>query len=161
MTEQGTRTPINLEIGGIIVVKEASLISTVLGSCVSVCLKDELNGIAGMNHYMLPEPTRPDDKNIGRYGILSIPELLNQLKKSGASMPRLKAKVFGGGQLLSALTKFKNISQRNIDIALEILKNNGIPVVAQDVGGNRGRKIQFYTDTGRVMVRQVGEKNRL
>jgi len=155
MTE---RKKINLPIGGIVVVREPAEVATVLGSCVSVCLFDPGRGIAGMNHYMLPRPHDGRAPSVGRFGQTSIPELLSRMIKQGASVSRITAKLFGGASMLEKFSKFSGISKGNVKVAQEFFREQGIKIVAQDVGGNRGRKIVFHTDTGRVFVRQVGTK---
>lgn len=152
---QGAK-PINLGIGDIQVVTEPSVLSTVLGSCVCVCFFDEKSGVSGMNHYMLPEPMGNNSAGPGRFGTLSIPELLERMLASGAKRHQIIAKVFGGGQVLPQLSGVNSVASRNIEVAQRVLGMLRIPVVAQDTGGNHGRKVFFYTDTGKVMVRAVG-----
>lgn len=161
MTEPTELKKVNLGIGGIFATSEPAEVTTVLGSCVSVCLFDESKGVAGINHYMLPRPHEGRLKDLGRFGELSIPELIEQMKRLGANVGRMTAKVFGGAKMLAQFSNFGGISEANIEVALEILKRQQIRVVATDVGGTRGRKIMFRTDTGRVFVRQVGTKEEL
>lgn len=161
MTETETRKTINLGIGGILVIQEPAIVVTVLGSCVSLCLFDEEKKIAGINHYMLPYPHDGKPPNAGRFGQSSIPELLSQMIRRGAALSRINGKIFGGARMLSQISSFGNIAESNVEVAQKILKEQGIRIVASDVGGNRGRKILFHTDTGRVFVRQVGARDSL
>ncbi len=150
----------NLPIGGIYTTNDAMSVATVLGSCVSVCLFDKENLVSGMNHFMLPEaPTRdtPKPGDLGRYGSLSIPELIKRFERSGGKLSLTTAKVFGGAHMLSALA-FANIPERNIDVALRCLAQYKIKIVNKVVGGDRGRKIVFDTKSGRVMVREVAKR---
>jgi chemotaxis protein CheD len=146
---------VNLGIGGIYVTGEPAEVSTVLGSCVSVCLFDESRGIAGINHYMLPHPHEGRAGDVGRFGELSIPDLFERMRRLGAT------KVFGGARMLAQFSTFSGISEANVEVAMVFLKRFQIRIVATDVGGTRGRKIMFRTDTGRVFVRQVGTKEEL
>lgn len=152
---------VNLGIGGIFVTAEPAEVSTVLGSCVSVCLFDESRCIAGINHYMLPHPHEGRQGDVGRFGELSIPELLDRMKRLGATAGQMTAKVFGGARMLAQFSNFSGISEANVEVAMNLLKRYQIRIVATDVGGTRGRKIMFRTDTGRVFVRQVGAKEEL
>jgi chemotaxis protein CheD len=79
----------------------------------------------------------------------------------GALTSRMTAKIFGGAKMLSQFSSFTGISEGNVQVAREILEEYRIRIVSSDVGGTRGRKIQFHTDTGRVFVRQVGAKESL
>jgi chemotaxis protein CheD len=152
---------INLGIGGIFVCREPVIVTTVLGSCVSVCLFDEKNKIAGINHYMLPKVNQNRQGEVGRFGQTSIPALLAQMLRQGAQKSSMTAKIFGGAKMLSQFSSFSGISEGNIEVAQESMRENRIKVVATDTGGNRGRKIEFNTETGRVFVRQVGERQSL
>ena len=161
MVDSIERKKIHLGIGEILVVQEPAEVMTVLGSCVSVCLFDKEKMIAGMNHYMLPKSPDGKPANTGRFGDRSIPELLSQMVKRGASLSQVTAKIFGGAQMLSQFARFTQISTGNIELAQTLLKENNIKIIATDLGGNKGRKILFQTDTGRVLVRQVGSKEAL
>jgi len=146
-----------LGIGEIYVTKNAEMISTVLGSCVSVCLYDAANGVSGMNHHMLPTvPPSVDvqEDQLGRYAETALPELLKRMTRMGMRTETTTAKIFGGARMLSQLS-FGMISERNIAVARDILRRHGIRIVAEDVGGERGRKIFFQTDSGKVLVREV------
>lgn len=132
------------------------MLVTVLGSCVSACIRDVTTGIGGMNHFMLPEG---DDAHNplsvpARYGGYAMEVLLNQLVKLGASRSRLEAKVFGGGAVLRGFT-VSNVGERNSDFVLEYLQRERIRVVAQDLRDIHPRKIYFFPATGRVLVKKL------
>ncbi len=134
------------------------IISTVLGSCIAVCLYDEVNNIAGMNHFMLVGDLR--DERIfmepsARYGIFAMEVLINDIIKKGGKKENLKAKVFGGGHVLNYKTREGNVVDNNIRFAVTFLKLEKIPIVNQDVGGYQGRKILFFTDTYKVLVKKL------
>lgn len=135
-----------------------ALIVTVLGSCVSVCLRDRQTGIGGLNHFMLPHDSSQDEKSVvaasGRYGLYAMELLINQLLKLGAQRSRLEAKVFGGGQVLKNMT-FMNVGQRNVAFVFDHLKKESIPVVSQDVLDTYPRKVCFFPQSGKVMLKKI------
>ena len=137
--------------GQFIITSVPSLISTVLGSCVSVCLWDRVTHIGGMNHFLLPGTTQDDKGNTNR-GLTATTMLVHALFNRNVKIENLEAKVFGGCNSLYKNDIFK-VGERNITMALEVLASFEIPVVAQHVGGANGRKIVFNTDTGKVRMR--------
>jgi two-component system chemotaxis response regulator CheB len=137
--------------GKLVVAEQETLISTLLGSCVAVCLHDPLTKIGGMNHYLLPDILN-NEPGSPRYGAFAIPELIREMDKKGADIYQLQAKVFGGGNVLVDNKLGQSIGKRNIETAERILKEHGIWIVRKDVGGERGRKITFDTTTFEVLV---------
>jgi len=147
---------------------ESTAISTLLGSCVSVCLYDRGSGVGGMNHFMLPQilqcssETRCADSAAvecdancsARYGSCAMRRLLSRLKELGARIPQLEAKIFGAGRVLAHVT---DVGEQNATFALGYLKERGIPVVAQDLGDSCPRKIVFFPATGRALVKRLRE----
>lgn len=133
------------------------LIVTVLGSCVAVCLRDKYTGIGGMNHFLLPNDGSNEHGLLtesARYGVYAMELLVNHLLKLGASRNRFEAKVFGGGNVLRGMT-VNNIGQRNSEFVLDYLHNEGIPIVAQDLLGEFPRKVYFFPESGKVMVKKI------
>lgn len=131
------------------------LIVTVLGSCVSACLRDPVAGVGGMNHFMLPD-TECDARDIGiaRYGSYAMELLINDLLKMGAARKRLEAKVFGGGNVLNAASE-THVGVRNAEFVLKYLANEGVPVLAEDLGERQPRKLFFFPLSGRVLVKRL------
>jgi chemotaxis protein CheD len=131
------------------------MLVTVLGSCVSACIRDTKAGIGGMNHFMLPEgdPHNPLSES-ARYGGYAMEVLLNQLLKLGASRNRLEAKVFGGGAVMRGFT-LHNVGERNSDFVLEYLAAERIRVVSQDLRDIYPRKVYYFPGTGRVLVKKL------
>jgi chemotaxis protein CheD len=135
-------------------------IVTVLGSCISACIRDPQRGIGGMNHFMLPADTTSGtsswlDKATGlatRYGSYAMETLVNALLKMGASRSRLEVKLFGGGHVLNAGI---DVGERNIEFAREWLHTEGFPIVAEDVGGNSPRRVVYFPSDGKVRVRHL------
>lgn len=131
------------------------LVVTVLGSCVSVCLRDSATGIGGMNHFMLPgcgdnSPTGGS----ARYGSYAMELLINDLLKLGAARSRLQAKVFGGGHVLEGFRE-NYIGHANAEFVLKYLATERIPVTAQDLLDIYPRKVYFFIGSGRVLVRKL------
>ncbi|HEX5804465.1 MAG TPA: chemoreceptor glutamine deamidase CheD [Azospira sp.] len=128
---------------------------TVLGSCVAACIRDAENGIGGMNHFMLPdEGGKEVISSSARYGTYAMEVLINHLLKSGARRNRLEAKVFGGGAVLASLAS-SNVGERNAEFVLKFLKTEKIPVVAKDLLDSYPRKIYYFPESGRVLVRKL------
>jgi two-component system chemotaxis response regulator CheB len=138
---------------------EETLITTLLGSCVAVALHDPLTKIGGLNHYLLPEVIKGETPS-PRYGIIAIPELIEEMEKRGADRFQLQAKIFGGANVLANNSIGESIGKRNIEIAQKMLKEAGIPVIRKDLGGERGRKIVFNTSTFEVLVSYNGDDSK-
>lgn len=134
-------------------------IHTILGSCVAVCMYDEERGAGGMNHYMLPVW---NGKGLAtpKYGNIAIVRLREQLIQSGARADMLKAKVFGGANVLGQKSDFHKIGERNISQAFTGLEELGIEIVSYSVGGDKGRKIIFDSSTGVIRQRMI-ERSRM
>ena len=133
------------------------LIVTVLGSCVSACIRDRVSGIGGMNHFMLPDGgdgSNPLISASARYGTYAMEVLINELLKSGARRENLEAKVFGGGNVLRGLTAL-NVGERNAAFVMQFLKTERIPVLAEDLNDIHPRKVYFFPKTGKVMVKKL------
>src|SRR5690348_5057665 len=121
-------------------------ISTVLGSCVSACVRDPACGLGGMNHFLLPEnatvgPNYWLDPSVGlatRYGSYAMESLINDLLKLGAVRERLEIKLFGGGRILQGMT---DVGERNIDFIKSYMQLEGLRVAAEDMGGTQPRKV--------------------
>jgi chemotaxis protein CheD len=147
------RRTIFLPPGGICCRSEPSVISTILGSCVAVCVWDREQANGGMNHFLLPRsnhsPISP------RYGDVAVDRLLAQMEQLGCQMENLQAKVFGGAAVLPYGAHADTVGAQNVAVALEILQSLGIPVIARRTGGQCGLFIRFHTADGRVMVREL------
>lgn len=127
-------------------------VKTVLGSCVSVTFHCSYPLVAGMFHAQLPTRTQAlsDEDNVWRFVDSSVETMLANMANAGANPRLIKAKIFGGASMRQGVY---SVGMRNIEAALAALGNHGIPVVARNVGGMRGRKILFRTATGEVMHR--------
>ena len=136
------------------------LLVTVLGSCVAACLRDTRVGIGGMNHFMLPRSSEQDFSNpvsmSARYGTYAMEILINQLIKMGGARHHMEAKVFGGGNVLRGFTA-NNIGESTASFVTEYLEAEGIRIVAEDMLGVHPRKIYYFPQTGRVLVKKIRE----
>ena len=139
------------------------MLVTVLGSCVSACMRDPLAGVGGMNHFMLPD-SGVDGRSSSwanesaRYGSYAMEMLINELLKRGASRARLETKVFGGGAVLAGFT-FNNVGERNGRFVLDYLKNEGLTLNGQDLFDVYPRRVHYFPKTGRVLVRRLPSAN--
>ena len=128
-----------------------TVLTTVLGSCVSACLHDPVRRIGGMNHFLLPGDAGSSDL---RHASAAMERLVNSLIKQGAARNRLEAKLFGGGRMLTGLP---DIGTRNGEAALAFLRGEGIVLRAHSLGGNRARRVRFWPATGHVQQLLVQE----
>jgi chemotaxis protein CheD len=142
----------HLEPGYIFASVDGAVIRTVVGSCVAVCLWDDIRVSGGMNHFLYPE-IKDKSKMTAQYGNVAIPALIRMMKKIGCSKRNLVAQVYGGGQLYDS--KRNCVGQENAEVARQILRKNNIPIISEDVGGKMGRKILFDTCSGHVAVLKV------
>lgn len=157
--EKNQRCAAKIQSGEFYVSSQGELINTVLGSCISVCIRDVKNAIGGMNHFMLPmDNNQNDSRNLltasARYGNWAMEFLINEILKAGGKKEYFEVKVFGGGQVLADM-EFMDIGQRNINFVLSYLKNEKLTIKAQDVGDVYPRKIQYFTDTGVVRLKRI------
>jgi chemotaxis protein CheD len=132
------------------------LIVTVLGSCVSACIRDRVKGLGGMNHFMLPDggdPGNPVSASM-RYGSYAMEVLINDLLKAGARREHLEAKVFGGGAVLRGFSAM-NVGERNAAFVQQFLKTERIPILAEDLNDIYPRKVYFFPRTGKVLVKKL------
>ena len=123
-------------------------VTTILGSCVSVCLHDPVAGIGGLNHFLLPNSSTEAESS-PRYARPAVEMLINMMLTEGARASRLQARVIGGARVLSAFPDDQNhLGLRNAAAANALLAAHRIPVVASDIGGDRGRKLVFVPCDG-------------
>jgi len=139
--------------GGLFAEAEPHRVTTVLGSCVAVCLWDPLRGIGGINHYLLPF-WNGEGLPTPRYGNIAIDMLLERMLTLGAGRSSLQAKIFGGAAMWENSNGLLAVGERNIALARTLLERHRIPVVSADLGGDAGRKIIFDTATGSVLLRR-------
>lgn len=125
--------------------------TTILGSCVAACIRDPEARVGGLNHFLLPgDASRAAGKDAERYGVYLMELLINGIMQKGGKRSRLEAKLFGGARTMRGLS---DIGALNQAFAEEFLRNEGIRIVGGDLGGDRGRRIEYWPVTGR--ARQV------
>jgi chemotaxis protein CheD len=151
----GTRRAVYLHPGQVFASPEPTEVTTILGSCVAVCVFDPVLRLGGANHYVLPH-SAGNGTSSTRFGNVAVRSLIDTLVALGGQKHNLQAKVFGGACTVDAFhERGERLGIRNADVALRTLRQEGIPVVADDVGGRRGRKVIFHTDTGVALVRLI------
>lgn len=132
------------------------MLVTVLGSCIAVCLRDPVNHVHGMNHFLLPDAQDIPNPNMSpaSYGVNAMELLINDMLKMGAERHYLEAKIFGGSNALYN-DNIPNTGEKNKAFILNYMALERIPVIAQDIGGNVPRKIYFLPGTGEVKLRRL------
>lgn len=145
-------TIVNVHAGDCFVTdKDHEVAATVLGSCISACIRDPIARVGGMNHFLLPATnnTRGDS---ARFGAFAMEKLINEILKRGGRRERLEAKLFGGGNVIESSAL---IGDKNAHFALEYLQLEEIKLVSQDVGGKWPRKVRYYPVSGKAMLRKL------
>jgi chemotaxis protein CheD len=123
------------------------VVTTLLGSCVAACIRDPIARVGGMNHFLLPAPeVRVRDNDAERYGVHLMELLVNGLLQRGARRDRLEAKLFGGARTVEGLS---DIGARNAAFAERFLRNEDIVIVGGSLGGESGRRVQYWPVSGR------------
>lgn len=147
---------IKLLPGDYVATQSPRLLVTVLGSCVSACLRDPVSGVCGMNHFMLPDSgsSLGPDSVSARFGVQAMELLIVAMQRLGARRERLQAKIFGGGSVLDGM-KSVNVGDLNSAFVRQYLEVEKIRVLASDLQGIYARKVYFFTDSGKVMIRRL------
>jgi chemotaxis protein CheD len=143
-----------LQPGHLVIATEPMQVTTILGSCVSVCLFDTTKGIGGINHFMLPLASGRTTAS-ARFGDVAMNELLSGVRNAGARLPFLQARVFGGASMFQDMKTTASLGQKNAELALDFLARTGVHVIEVDTGGNRGRKLIYRTDEGTVCLKSI------
>jgi chemotaxis receptor (MCP) glutamine deamidase CheD len=139
----------------VFVTRDPIVISTILGSCATVCLWDTHKKAGGMNHYLLPEGAAEGPNRL-RYGNIANPELLRQVLALGCEIRNLQAKVFGGSSAF-AVNLSHSVGTRNVDLAESFLRSAGIPVVEREVSGKHGRRLVFQVADGVTTIKNFDQ----
>jgi chemotaxis protein CheD len=141
------------------VTRHDEILTTVVGSCIAACIRDSVNGIGGMNHFMLP--THVTYKNkwehtkvsfASRYGSFAMEYMINEILKHGGNRRNLEVKLFGGGRIMQNMA---NIGQKNIEFVKNYIQLEGLTLLAEDLGDIYPRKILYYPGNGRVRVKKL------
>jgi len=142
------------------VTTENESITTVLGSCISACIRDVELGVGGMNHFMLPETTEHKLSagaeavvgNATRYGNYAMEHLINMILANGGKRKNLEVKLFGGGKIIPTLG---DVGLKNIEFALEYVDTEALKLVSQDLGDIFPRKVIYFPRTGKVKMKKI------
>jgi len=146
--------------GHMVIAVKPLLVTTILGSCIAVCLWDSVSRIGGMNHFLLPfsgSPTStPTPLHLElRYGDAATLNLIQHLVDQGCDKKRMQAKIFGGARVIEVLKGADTLGQRNFNAARDVLRKENIPILSSDIGGNLGRKVLFISSEGTVWVKYL------
>ncbi|MDT8367259.1 MAG: chemotaxis protein CheD [bacterium] len=147
---------VKIHIGEIYASSEPTVIETILGSCVSVCLYDPVIKTGGMNHILLPgkaDLEKFDDTT--RYGINAMEVLINSMMRLGSRRNNIFSKIFGGAHIIKSIDRHMSPGPRNVRFVEEFLELEEIPIISRNTGGNNGRKILFHTHTGDVFLKTL------
>lgn len=132
------------------------MMSTILGSCVSACIRDPIAKAGGMNHFLLPgNESMAPTSDAARYGVFAMESLINGILKAGGKKDRLEIKVFGGGNVINNSAR---IGSKNAAFIRGFLKEEGLKIVSEDLEGDYPRRVHYFPDTGKVMMRKLQRK---
>ena len=142
------------------VTTENETVTTVLGSCISACIRDSVSGVGGMNHFMLPETNKQKLSagaeavvgNATRYGNYAMEHLINMILANGGKRKNLEVKVFGGGKIIPTMG---DVGLNNINFVLEYIDAEDLNLVSQDLGDIYPRKLIYFPETGKVRMKKV------
>jgi chemotaxis protein CheD len=146
---------VSIHIGQLHASKHPTIIYTLLGSCVAVCLFDPETRIGGMNHILMPGTADFRQGHPGRYGNSAIQMLTKRIGNLGGNPDRLVAKVFGGARIFQDISMKYSAGLKNVQNVISCLEDCRVPILNSDLGGGDGRKIYFRTDTGEVFLKRV------
>lgn len=135
---------------------ENVMLATILGSCVSACIRDPIAKVGGMNHFMLPGEDNSQFSDSARYGLFAMESLINGILGAGGSKGRLEIKVFGGGDVINNSSR---IGSRNAEFIRNFLNREGYTIASEDLGGDYPRRIHYYPATGRLMMRVLRRRD--
>ena len=139
--------------GELYVTRVDELVTTVLGSCVSACVRDTRRRVGGLNHFLLPRaPSTADDGATARYGLYALECLINNVLRGGGRREDLEVKVFGGGRVIHGCG---DIGRANIDFVRTFFADESMAIAAEDVGGSVARRVRYWPRTGRAQVMQL------
>lgn len=149
---------INVGIADLKISFSPNILRTILGSCVGICIYDAGNKIGGMAHIMLPSAKKMGG-NLKKYSETAIPLMISELIDAGAEKERMTAKIAGGATMFKHVESslMGEIGRNNIKSVKEILASNNIEIIAEDVGEDYGRTIDFYLETGELKIKTIGK----
>lgn len=146
------RFGVKVKAGDYYITSQDEMICTVLGSCVAVCIRDPKIGVGGINHFILPDANCDILSASNRYGVFAMEQLINGIIKYGGLRDNFEIKLVGGGHIMGGTNK---IGQRNIDFIKHFLDVEGFKAVAEDIGGNQGRRVMYNITQGKLFVQKM------
>lgn len=153
--ESPKKEVVTINMGEFYATRENQIIYTLLGSCIAVCLFDPVQKIGGMNHFLLPgEAHLKSFDSSARYGINAMEHLINQIVALGGVRQRLQAKLFGGGHVLTVVSREYGVGDKNIAFAREYLAKEKIKIISEHVGGEDTRRVYLEADSFDVFLKR-------
>jgi chemotaxis protein CheD len=131
-----------------------------LGSCIGIALYDKTTKVAGLAHIMLPDSTQfKSNTNPMKFADLAIPMLIEKMEKQGCNKRNIVAKIAGGASMFNFSDKsiISDIGKRNSDAVKKALKEVAIKIIAEEIGGNKGRTMILKANDGSVILKVVGQ----
>ncbi|HBZ36063.1 MAG TPA: chemotaxis protein CheD [Rikenellaceae bacterium] len=145
-----------LKPGEIYISDIPTVVSTILGSCVAITMYNKRLGVGGICHAMLPNSPYEKEDSTFRYVDRSIPYMLKKFEEYGIEKNEMELKLLGGADVINRINEnTSSIGQKNIEIAMNIIKKERLILMLSDVGGKQGRKIHFYTKTGEILLKRI------
>jgi len=154
---QRKRYGVKVVAGDYYVSDQDELITTVLGSCVSACIRDPRNGVGGINHFLLPDSSSDILSSSNRYGVFAMEQLINCIIKHGGRRENFEVKLVGGGNMIGGLN---DIGRSNINFVKQFMATEGLNIVAEDLGGDQPRKILYNVRSGKLLVNKLKSQHR-
>lgn len=141
------------------VTKANEMLATILGSCVSACIRDPYAGIGGMNHFLLPgDENTAAVSDATRYGVFAMESLVNGILNGGGRRERLEIKVFGGGNVINHSAR---IGSKNAAFIRSFLRKEGFTIMSEDLEGDHPRRLHYFPATGKVLMRKLQRREDL
>ena len=151
---------INVGVAQVKIASNPTVLRTILGSCIGICIYDRMKKIGGLAHILLPSDQTKGGSNPEKYADSAIPLLVERMIKEGCKKEFMSAKIAGGASMFKFASNLAlgQIGDRNVATTKKILETLGVPVVAEDVGGNNGRVIDFFLEDGRLKIKAAGQE---
>lgn len=147
---------VKVKPGEFYIARSNMVLTTVLGSCISACIYDPQAGYGGMNHFMLPASHSNADMGRSlRYGLFAMEQLINELMKHGCSRERMQVKLAGGGEMMRG---YSSVGQQNINFIMQYIQDEGLNLLADDLGGDRARRVAYFPIEGRMLVNKLDHR---
>jgi chemotaxis protein CheD len=153
---------ISVGIADLKVTSTPDILRTILGSCVGICCYDYEKKIAGLSHIMLPTMNE-NASNEKKYADSAIPLLIAEMERAGANVERITAKIAGGASMFKLIGNgiMSEIGKNNVAKVREVLTGLHVKIVAEDIGGDYGRTIDFYSEDGTLKIKSLGKAEKI